>query len=252
MEDRVCMVAFPCQPVKSPFLSSREGGAVEPSRAGAFVILVVLLSSVCLNCPAQEGEATGETQESGEAEERTAREDREDSAADAESRRLAGIAAGRELTQSMDHEKLRGAGRADVELHVSLGERVLEVLVDREVAIRCPVCCGRSGSETEVGEFTVDYISEQAPKDCKYGSLIDAKGNLVLKGVYSDRDPIPVGANFVPSPPNISIVLKEGPLIHSGDANGTASTCGAIVIPTTAARSLKNVIRRGAKVRITK
>jgi len=133
-------------------------------------------------------------------------------------------------------------------LHFDLAERQLELRIDGATALACPIACGRLTHPTPSGTFAIAAKDDNSPKSSDYGSLIDAKGNLLLKGVYSKLDPIPLGAAFVPAPASIRFKLDNGTVVHSGDANGTASTDGSIVIPTTVARTLFQRLGAGFRV----
>ena len=167
-----------------------------------------------------------------------------------ECQRLVVVAIGKVKPPEIFPDVLAKSNPENSSLKISLGNRSLVVEVDGARALSCPIACGRVGNETESGQFKVVSKSNRAPRDCDYGSLIDAQGKLLLKGVYSNLDPVPEGAAFVASPPNAYIVLTEDVVIHSGDANGTASTNGAIVIPTTAARTLLKILEKGMPVTI--
>ena len=164
--------------------------------------------------------------------------------------RLARLAAGIIPTQKIAPELLDNVLPENIEIRVSLEKRILEVMVKEKIAMSCPICCGRSSMPTPVGTYRVEVKSVKSATNSPYGSLIDGAGNLILRGVYSNYDPLPVGAIFVKSPPNVTLKLTDGVVIHSGDANGTASSNGPIVIPTVIARTLARLVREGTKVTI--
>jgi hypothetical protein len=168
-----------------------------------------------------------------------------------ECQRLVLVAIGRVAAPEIFPDILSKSKPGNTVVRVSVDERQLVVEVAGARALSCPIACGRIGRETQTGRFVVDSKSDRSPVESRYGSLIDAKGNLLLKGIYGNLDPVPAGASFVPSPPpNVYIVLSEGVVIHSGDANGTASTDGAIVIPSAAARTLLKILEKGMPVEI--
>ena len=167
-----------------------------------------------------------------------------------ECQRLVMVAIGRVAAPEIFPDVLSKSAAGSTVIKISREARSLVVEVAGAKALTCPIACGRIGRETESGTFAVVSKSDRAPADSRYGSLIDTKGNLLLKGIYSNLDPVPAGAAFVASPPNAYIVLSEGVVIHSGDANGTASTDGAIVIPSAAARTLLKILEKGMKVEI--
>jgi hypothetical protein len=167
-----------------------------------------------------------------------------------ECQQLVMVAIGRVAAPEIFPDVLSKSAAGNTVIQISRDERRLVVEVAGAKALTCPIACGRIGRETESGTFTVVSKGDRAPADSRYGSLIDTRGNLRLKGIYSHLDPIPAGAAFVASPPNAYIVLSEGVVIHSGDANGTASTDGAIIIPSAAARTLLKILEKGMRVEI--
>ncbi|MDA0814368.1 MAG: L,D-transpeptidase [Verrucomicrobia bacterium] len=167
-----------------------------------------------------------------------------------ECQRLVLVAIGRVVAPEIFPEILSKGEPGNTVVRVSIDQRQLVVEVAGSRALSCAIACGRIGRETQTGRFAVESKSDRSPAESRYGSLIDAKGHLLLKGIYGNLDPVPAGATFVPSPPNVYIVLSEGVVIHSGDANGTASTDGAIVIPSAAARTLLKILEKGMPVEI--
>lgn len=197
--------------------------------------------------PSEQAEADVEK----EAEEKKAAEQaRKEAMAVQECQRLVAVAIGKTASPEIHPEILKKITPKNTKLVISIDKKTLTVMVDGVSGLLCPISCGRVGMDTETGDFSVVSKAERAPRDHHYGSLVDSRGNLLLKGVYSNLDPVPEGATFVPSPPNIYIKLTEDVVIHSGDANGTASTDGAIVIPTTAARTLFKLLVAGHPVTI--
>ncbi|MGK0187253.1 MAG: hypothetical protein ACI9R3_003039 [Verrucomicrobiales bacterium] len=239
------MLALLSAPVKSRFALTKRW-------FGVAVLLFVETFSLCAwaqqnEAPAVQDEATVTAQAEKKKAEVVARKE---ALAVRECQRMVTIAIGRVVSMEIHPEVLVKSKPGSLLLVVSLDDRTLSLLVDGQRALLCPISCGRIGMDTDTGDFTLISKSERAPVDNHYGSLVDSRGNLLLKGVYSHLDPVPVGATFVPSPPNVYFTLSEGVVIHSGDANGTASTNGAVVIPTTAARTLFRMLEKGIPVQI--
>lgn len=250
------MLAFDQAPVKIRF--SALSFAV-----WAGILLIVETANLC--ALAQQGQPQdgsgqfparpGEGDEAGEGDDEAAREDADEAARKEalsvlECQRLVALAVGKVAPMEIFPELLEKSRADNTVVAVSLEKRNLELKVDDATALSCPIACGRAGMETRRGTFAVAEASDRPPGASRYGSLVDARGNLLLRGVYSHLDPVPAGATFVASPPTIQIVLAGGVTIHSGDANGTASTDGAIVIPTAAARTLFRVLVKGMPVKI--
>lgn len=138
----------------------------------------------------------------------------------------------------------------NTQIEILLKSRRLRVRVDKKIALDCAIACGRSTLQTASGRFRL-VSREQSPANLDYGRFVDRKNRVLLQGVYSKLDALPDGAVFQALPPAYYFKLDEsGPAIHSGYANGKASTDGSIVIPETVAKALYSKIPDGVRVHI--
>lgn len=145
---------------------------------------------------------------------------------------------------------LQKATPKEVVLRVNLKTQRLQLLVAGEVAIDTPVTTGRKDLETPAGKFLIES-KEARRKPNGYGNLVDARGKVVVAGVYRSLDPIPRGLRFEPVERDFLITVEgQGFTIHAGTVRSLPVSDGAILLPAEIARLVFSKVAAGVALEI--
>ncbi|MFT4550272.1 MAG: lipoprotein-anchoring transpeptidase ErfK/SrfK [Verrucomicrobiales bacterium] len=139
----------------------------------------------------------------------------------------------------------------NTQLRINLVAQRLYLLVDNEVAIDTPIASGRKDRETPTGKFVVGK-KELSRKQDDYGNFVDAKGKVIVAGIYSTRDPIPSGLRFQAVALDHVMEFKDQTFaIHGGASSSLPTSTGAIIVPAEIAKMLYANVSTGCPVEIS-
>ena len=145
---------------------------------------------------------------------------------------------------------LNKATKSNVSIRVILQTQRLHFLVAGEVAIDGPVSTGRRDLETPVGRFRVSQ-KDADPKPDTYGNLVDAKGKVIVAGIYRARDPVQSGLRFEPVARYHLLRVKDQEFgLHAGRVSTLPISDGAVIMPPEIARLLFGKVAVGCLVEI--
>ena len=130
------------------------------------------------------------------------------------------------------------ATTSNVSIRVNLQTQRLHLLVAGELAIDSPVSTGRRNLETPVGKFHI-VRKDADPKPDSYGKFVDAKGKVIVAGVYLWRDPVPRGLRYEPVARRHQFRFKDQEFsLHAGRVSSLPISDGAVIVPPEIARLL--------------
>jgi lipoprotein-anchoring transpeptidase ErfK/SrfK len=114
-------------------------------------------------------------------------------------------------------------------VEVDLSAQVARVYFDDKLVGQSPICAGRPGNETPVGEFSVIHKRENHESNL-YGSWIDANGNY--QGEANAGDNAPRGFTYQAAPmPHFMRLTYDGVGFHAGYIQGYPASHGCIRLP---------------------
>lgn len=134
-------------------------------------------------------------------------------------------------------------------IEVNLAKQVAQVYFDDKLVGQSPICAGRPGHETPVGEFKVINKNETHASNL-YGSWIDYEGNF--KGEANAGDKAPHGLNYEAAPmPHFIRITWGGVGFHAGYIRGFPASHGCMRLPKEMAATFFKYIPKDTKVIIT-
>ena len=135
-------------------------------------------------------------------------------------------------------------------IRIDLASQRLIFFVDGETAIDSPISTGRKNLETPAGNFVIEK-KHASRKQSSYGNIVDASGNVIVAGVYADRDPVPSGLKFEPVTLQHLFDVKDQKFkIHAGAVGLLPVSDGSILVPADVAKVLFGKVFEGTPIEI--
>lgn len=92
-------------------------------------------------------------------------------------------------------ELLSRTSPSETTIHLSVAKQRGQLRKDNEILVDYPICTGRSGHESPIGEFRIqEKIVDKFSN--RYGKIYDANGDLVNGDADIQKDAIPEGGRF--------------------------------------------------------
>jgi len=134
-------------------------------------------------------------------------------------------------------------------IEVDLKKQVARVYFDGKLVGQSPICAGRPGFETPVGEFQI-LSKRETHSSNLYGSWIDQNGDF--RGEANAGDKAPSGLRYAAAPmPHFMRISWDGVGFHAGFIQGFPASHGCMRLPEEMAAMFFKHIPKDTKVIIT-
>lgn len=133
-----------------------------------------------------------------------------------------------------------------------LEQKILEINVDRKIALRSPFRAGNEHYPTPRGKFKI-IAKQERYRDNLFGHYLDANGKILVSHVFRHCLAQPSSSTFSPSDRLYYMRFTESGLaIQAGNLTRFHSTDGSLLLPEEAAKWLYELFEVGGVIEIKK
>ena len=135
-------------------------------------------------------------------------------------------------------------------VRISLGEQRAYFYKGDSLVGVSVISTGREGYDTPIGSYKItqkdkDHVSS------RFGDYVDGSGNIVMKEIDRDKDPMPKGARYDGAKMPFFMRITGGVGMHEGFLPGYPASHGCIRMPGFMARAFFRNVEVGTPVEIT-
>jgi len=133
-------------------------------------------------------------------------------------------------------------------IDVDLAAQKAFLLQDGKIVYETPICSGRPGHPTPIGNFQV-LEKDDNHLSSLYGKIVDADGRTLVRDADADMK-VPKGAKFVQAPMKHFLRFDGANGLHTGYLPGYPASHGCVRLPDVKADLFFSIAEVGTPVRI--